>query len=193
VKILALSGSLRTGSMNTSLLQAARELAPDGVEVELFDGLEAVEPYNADRDTPGAVPPGAAALRARVAAADGLLISSPEYNGTIPGQLKNAVDWLSRPFKESALWSKPVVTMSAVTGAFGGVWGQADLRKSLGIAGARVLEGELAIAKANEKIADGRVAAELEPQIRELLQTLAESIEPSGAEESETAPAGATA
>jgi chromate reductase len=184
VQILALSGSLRRGSMNSALLRAARELAPEGVEVLIYERLESVEPYNGDRDHPGQVPPGAQSLRDALAAADGLLIASPEYNGSMPGQIKNAIDWLSRPFKESSIFGKPVVTMSAVTGAFGGVWGQADLRKSLGIAGARVIEGELAVAKAQERISEeGHVDEALRHDIELQLQRLIEAIEPSGAPE----------
>src|SRR6266566_1753084 len=123
MRVLAISGSLRRDSHNTKLLRAAEELAPDGLELELYDELELVPPYNEDRDDDEA-PPGAAGLRERIAEADALLIATPEYNASIPGQLKNAVDWASRPVRAGALWGKPVVVIGASTGLYGAVWAQ---------------------------------------------------------------------
>jgi chromate reductase len=160
MRVLGISGSLRAVSYNTALLRAAAELAPDGVELELYDELEQVPPYNEDRDTDD--PPAAVArLRERIAGADAVLFATPEYNGSIPGQLKNAVDWASRPLGRSALWGKPVGAIGASTGEYGALWSQADLRKALGIAGARVLDAELAVGKAADRFsADGELVDE---------------------------------
>jgi chromate reductase len=150
MRILAISGSLRAASHNTALLRAAAELAPDGVEVQQFEGLDRLPYYNEDHDTDD--PHGEVQrLREEVAAADVVLISTPEYNGSMPGHLKTAVDWASRPFGPgSALWGKPVAVIGASTTDYGAVWAQDHLRKSLGLAGARVLDLELAIPKAAE-------------------------------------------
>lgn len=147
MRILAVSGSLRAESYNTALARAAQDLAPEGVEIELYDGLGGLPPYDADvdgEDSPAAV----FDLRARIAAADALLLVTPEYNGSIPGVLKNAVDWASRPRREAALWGKTVAVAGATTGQYGALWAQQDLRRVLGIAGARVIVGELPVARA---------------------------------------------
>jgi chromate reductase len=149
VRILGISGSLRVGSYNTNLLRAAAEAAPEGVELVVWEGLREVPPYDADLDLEPAPEP-VRLLREAIADADALLIATPEYNASVPGQLKNAVDWASRPFPESALRGKPAAVIGAVTGSFGGVWAQADLRKILSTAGARVLEAAVAVPKAGE-------------------------------------------
>jgi chromate reductase len=155
-KILAISGSLRRDSHNTALLRAAVEQAPPGVELELWDGLKAVPPYDEDDD--GARAPAAVtALRAAVAGADALLFATPEYNHSIPGALKNALDWLSRPLATNPLRNKPVAVVGASTGIFGAVWAQAELRKVLAAIGARVLGCELAVGQAADRIHDGRL------------------------------------
>lgn len=177
--LLALSGSLRRGSYNTALLHEAMEAAPAGVELELYGGLALLPPYSEDVD--GAEPPSAAtAWREAVAAADGLLVATPEYNGSIPGQLKNAVDWASRPKGSAALWGKPVAVVGATTGSYGAVWAQADLRRSLGIAGARVLEVELPVARAHERFdEDGRLLDDdLRGRLAEVVRELAAAAEP---------------
>ena len=144
MKVLAISGSLRRDSYNTRLLLAARDLAPDGVELEVWDGLKAVPPYDEDDDVrPG--PPAVEALREAIERADAVLFATPEYNSSIPGQLKNALDWLSRPLESSPLRNKPVAVIGASQGAFGAVWAQAELRKVLAAIGARVLDGELPV------------------------------------------------
>ncbi|GGX83720.1 NAD(P)H-dependent oxidoreductase [Streptomyces fructofermentans] len=140
VRILALVGSLRVGSHNRQLAEAAVKLAPEGAEVELYEGLADIPFYNEDIDVEGAVPAAAARLRAAASAADALLLFSPEYNGTIPAVLKNAIDWLSRPYGAGALSDKPVAVVGTAFGQFGGVWAQDETRKAAGIAGARVLE-----------------------------------------------------
>jgi len=179
MRILAISGSLRRDSYNTALLREAAELAPAGVELELYEGLELLPPYNEDVD--GHRPPAEGArLREAIQAADGLLIATPEYNGSIPGQLKNAVDWASRPARSGAIWGKPVAVVGATTGSYGAVWAQADLRRSLGIAGARVLEVELPVAKAHERFDDhGRLEDdELRERLAEIVRELAAAAEP---------------
>jgi NAD(P)H-dependent FMN reductase len=139
IRILALVGSLRAGSHNRQLAEAAVTFAPDGVKVEIFEGLAELPFYNEDIDSPGNVP-AAEALRAAAGAADALLLVSPEYNGTMPALLKNAIDWLSRPFGAGAISGKPVAVIGAAFGAHGGVWAHDDARKVAGIAGGVVVE-----------------------------------------------------
>lgn len=147
MRILGLSGSLRRGSHNTNLLRAAARALPPGVELVVYDGLADLPHYDEDLDVD---PPHAAVarLRAEVAAADGVLIATPEFNGSIPGALKNALDWASRPTAASALRGKPAAVVGASTGLFGAVWAQAEVRKVLGIVGAEVVDGELPVAMA---------------------------------------------
>jgi chromate reductase, NAD(P)H dehydrogenase (quinone) len=154
MRILAISGSLRAASYNTALLQAAAELAPEHVEFEFYDDLESLPPYNEDRDNDDP-PAEIVALRQAIALADAVLFATPEFNGTMPGQVKHAVDWASRPYgSEAALWGKPVAVIGASVTDYGAVWAQDHLRRALGIAGARVLEQELPIAKAHEHFDD---------------------------------------
>jgi chromate reductase, NAD(P)H dehydrogenase (quinone) len=177
LRVLGISGSLRADSHNTQLLHTARELLPEGVELELYDGLRELPPYDQDVEDDGA-PASVQDLRARIADSDALLIATPEYNGSLPGLLKNAIDWASRPRGEASLANKPVAVIGASTGAFGGVWAQADARKALGIAGARVVEGEVAVPHAPERFAGGRlVDAELRAQLGELMRQLTQSVE----------------
>jgi NAD(P)H-dependent FMN reductase len=138
-RILALVGSLRSGSDNLHLAEAAVKLAPSGVSVEIFDGLADVALYNEDIDQPGVVA-AADRLRAEVQSADALLLVTPEYNGTIPAVLKNAIDWISRPFGAGAITGKPVAVIGTSGGRFGGVWAHEDARKAARIAGASVLD-----------------------------------------------------
>lgn len=144
MRILSIPGSIRRESHNLKLAREAQRLAPEGLEVEIFGGLAALPHYNED-DEAGPLASAVLALREAIAKADGLLFVTPEYNGTIPGVLKNAVDWASRPVESPVLRNKPAAVIGASTGAFGAVWAQAELRKSLGIAGARVIESELAV------------------------------------------------
>jgi chromate reductase, NAD(P)H dehydrogenase (quinone) len=175
VKILAVSGSLRAGSYNTNLLRAAIEAAPEGVEVELFEpsAIADLPLYDQDLDG-GDVPASVEYLREEWSSADAILFATPEYNGSLPGGLKNAIDWASRPRLEAALTNKTVAAVSASTGQFGGMWAQGDLRKILGIAGARVVGDELPVTRAQERFdAQGRlVDAELFERLRLLLETL---------------------
>jgi chromate reductase len=173
MRILAISGSLRRDSQSTMLLRAAAELLPAGVELELYDGLKDVPPYDEDDDVEPA-PLAVATLRARVAAADAVLFATPEYNSSVPGALKNALDWASRPFATNAFRSKPVAVLGSSAGMFGAVWAQADLRKVLGAMGARVVETEVAVGRAAEKFdAEGRlVDDETRDQLRDALAML---------------------
>jgi chromate reductase len=178
MRVLAISGSLRAASHNTALLRHVAERAPEGVEVELYGGLESLPPYNEDRDIDE--PPAAVAeMRRQVAEADALLISTPEYNGTIPGQLKQLVDWASRPRgAAAALYGKPVAVIGASVTDYGALWAQDHLRKALGIAGARVLDVELPVGRAGEKFEDGRLAdEEIVEKLDELLGTMSEHFE----------------
>ncbi|EDY46823.1 NAD(P)H-dependent oxidoreductase [Streptomyces sp. SPB074] len=140
VRILALVGSLRAGSHNRQLAEAAVKHAPEGVEVVVFEGLADVPFYNEDIDVEGQVPAAATKLREAAAAADAFLLFSPEYNGTMPAVLKNTIDWLSRPYGAGALSGKPVAVIGTAFGQYGGVWAQDDARKAAGIAGGVVLE-----------------------------------------------------
>ena len=179
MKILAIAGSLRLESHNRRLLLAAAELLPPDVDFELFEGLKAVPPYDEDDDVEPA-PPDVARLRATIADADALLIATPEYNSSIPGQLKNALDWASRPIATNVLRNKPVAVVGASTGAFGAVWAQAELRKVLGATGARVLDVELAIGHAAERFDEqGRLADEgVREQLDEVLDVLVGATQP---------------
>jgi chromate reductase, NAD(P)H dehydrogenase (quinone) len=173
MRVLAISGSLRRGSHNTELLRAAVELLPPSVELDFFDGLKAVEPYDEDDDT-GRSPAGARRLREAIEEADALLIATPEYNSSIPGQLKNALDWVSRPMPGNAVSGKPAAVVGASTGMFGAVWAQAETRKVLGASGARVIDEELPVPHADQAFADdGRLAdAELRDRYTEILDEL---------------------
>jgi chromate reductase len=173
MRVLAISGSLRTDSHNTALLRAAAELAPEGVEVELYEGLELLPPYNEEHDT-DEPPAEVARLRDAIASADAVLFATPEYNGSMPGHMKQALDWASRPYQSSALWGKPVAVVGASVTDYGAVWAQDHLRKGLGIAGARVLEEELPVSKAPEKFdADGvLVDLELRDRLAEIVDQL---------------------
>jgi chromate reductase len=178
MKILGISGSLRSGSYNTGLLRTAARLFPADVEFEIWDRLKEVPPYDEDDDADDA-PAVAAAFRDAIAGADGVFFATPEYNSSIPGQLKNAIDWASRPHGTRSLRNKPVAVVGASTGAFGAVWSQADLRKVLASTGARVVEGEVAVGHAPTRFGkDGLLADEdhLE-QLQEVVTGLVEAVE----------------
>jgi chromate reductase, NAD(P)H dehydrogenase (quinone) len=176
MRILALSGSLREGSHNTDLLRGAAAAAPDGIELELYHGLKEIPPYDADDDVPGERPPAVERFKAALAEADGILISTPEYNSSIPGVLKNALDWASRPLVESPVRNKPVAVLSSSTGMFGGVWAAAETRKVMGALGARTLEDTVAVAKADVRLADG-VDAQLLGELRSVVDALAAAVD----------------
>jgi chromate reductase len=173
MRVLAISGSLRANSHNTGLLRVAAQLLPPEAELVEFDGLAAVPPYNEDDDRLGAAR-AVAHLRDEIARADAVLIATPEYNASLPGVLKNAVDWASRPFPEHAFRDKPVLVVGASTGMFGAVWAQAELRKVLNHIGAHVQDSELAVGLADEAFDDdGRLTnPELAERFAEQLQAL---------------------
>ena len=173
MKVLAVSGSLRAGSHNTSLLRAAADAAPAGVQVQLWEGVGDLPVY--DQDLEGSdLPDAVLRLREDWGSADAILFATPEYNGSVPGGLKNAVDWASRPVRESTLTNRNVAVIGASTGQFGAMWAQAELRKILGIAGARVIGDELPVTRAHEKFdGHGRLLdGELHDRLRLLLETL---------------------
>ncbi len=173
MKVLGISGSLRSGSHNTTLLRAAAGLVPDGIDLELWEGLKAVPPYDEDDDL-GPAPAAVAALREAIAGADAILFATPEYNHSVPGQLKNALDWASRPPATNPLRNKPVAVVGASTGAFGAVWAQAELRKVLAATGARVVEGEVAVGHAHTRLdAEGGLQdGDLRRQLAEVVDAL---------------------
>ena len=175
MKILAISGSLRSGSHNTDLLQAAAAVAPDGIDVALYDGLKEIPPYDADDDFPGAQPAPVRRFKEALADADAVVIATPEYNSSIPGVLKNALDWASRPLAESPVLNKPVAVLSSSTGMFGGVWAAADTRKVLGALGARTLEDTVAVPKADQRLENG-VDATLLDELRTVVDALATAV-----------------
>jgi chromate reductase len=172
--ILGISGSLRRDSHNRRLLLEAAELFPAGTELELFGALKAVPPYDEDDDRDEETDPAVTELRDAITRADAVLIATPEYNSSVPGQLKNAIDWASRPRGAASLHGKPVAVIGTSTGSFGGVWAQADLKKILRTAGARVVEGEVAVPRAHVRLdEDGRL---LDDELRERLAVLLDSL-----------------
>jgi chromate reductase len=177
MRILGISGSLRSDSHNTRLLRAAAEMLPPGAELELFDGIAALPVYDEDLDLDPALKP-VERLRAAIASADAVLISTPEYNASIPGGLKNAVDWASRPFPDNALRGKPVAVIGASTGLFGAVWAQAELRKSLRHTGAHVLDDELPVGIADQAFTQSGelVDPELNRRLADLIEQLAREV-----------------
>jgi chromate reductase, NAD(P)H dehydrogenase (quinone) len=176
MKILAISGSLRQGSHNTDLLRGAAAAAPDGVDVVLYHGLKEIPPYDADDDIPGNQPSSVEHFKAALDEADAVLISTPEYNSSIPGVLKNALDWASRPLMESPVRNKPAAVMSSSTGMFGGVWAAEETRKVLGALGARTIEDTVAVPKADQRLANG-VDAALLIELRSVVDALADAVE----------------
>ena len=185
MRILGISGSLRRGSHNTNLLRAAADLLPPGVELDVFDGLRELPPYDADLDVEPA-DPAVGRLRDAIASADGVLIATPEYNGSIPGVLKNALDWASRPFPDNALRGKPVAVIGASTGLFGAVWAQAEVRRVLGTIGADVIEHELPVGQADTAfhVNGGLVEPQQQAVLSDLVRVLAAR---AGAEEAQAA------
>jgi chromate reductase len=176
-RILGISGSLRRDSHNTSLLRAAAEAAGPDVELELYDGLKQIPPYDEDDDVHPR-PPSVARLNEAITSADAVLFSTPEYNSSIPGQLKNAIDWVSRPVATNALRNKPVAVVGASTGGFGAVWAQAELRKVLSALGARVLDVELPVPHAHTRFEDGGLTDdEIRAALEDVLEALADAAE----------------
>ncbi|BCI52472.1 FMN reductase [Mycolicibacterium litorale] len=196
VNVLVLVGSLRKASVNRQLAELAVESAPEGVVLRVFDGLGEVPFYNEDIDNEDidnedidgedidgedidgeSVPEPARALRAAAEAADAALVVTPEYNGSIPGVLKNAIDWLSRPWGQSALKDKPLAVVGAALGRYGGKWAHDETRKSFGVAGPRVIDDlELSVPAA---LLDGRHPrenAEVAGALRAVIEKLAAAV-----------------
>ncbi len=167
--VLGISGSLRAGSYNTRLLLAAARGLPPEAEFRELTGLDRIPPYNQDLDV-GRGPEPVRELREAARRADAILVSTPEYNASIPGQLKNALDWASRPFPDNSLRGKPVAVIGASAGLFGAVWAQAELRKVLGAIGAEVIDQELPVGHVQEAFErDGSVR---DPGLRAQLATV---------------------
>ena len=174
MRVLGISGSLRRDSYNTALLRHAGELfEAEGVEFAIYDGLRDIPLYDEDLDV-GNPDVAVTRIRAAVRAADAVFFATPEYNSSIPGALKNALDWVSRPFATNAMRNKPVAVIGASTGAFGAVWAQAELRKVLGTMGARVVEGEVAVGHAMDHLDDRDRLTDpnLEEQVRDVVNAL---------------------
>lgn len=181
IKILALVGSLRAASINRQIAEHAADAAPEGVNVTIFEGLSELPFYNEEiddamtTDAPPLAP--VTALRAAAAEADAALVVTPEYNGSIPAVIKNAIDWLSRPFGDGALKGKPLAVIGGGFGQYGGVWAHDETRKSFGIAGARVVDGiKLSVPF---KTLDGKAPAEhpeLSANVRDVVGKLAAEV-----------------
>ncbi|MBO0865947.1 MAG: NAD(P)H-dependent oxidoreductase [Mycobacterium sp.] len=181
IKVLALVGSLRAASVNRQIAELAADVAPDGVEVTVFDGLGELPFYNEDldysADNPYDVSAAVAALRHAAADADAALVVTPEYNGSIPAVIKNAIDWLSRPFGNGALQDKPVAVIGGSYGRYGGVWAHDETRKSFGIAGARVVDAiKLSVPFGSLEGRHPREDAELVSSVRDVVGKLAAEV-----------------
>jgi chromate reductase len=171
MQILGIGGSLRRGSHNRKLLRAAGEELPPGVVLREWDGLRELPPF--DEDVEASLPGEVVEFREAIEVADAVLIATPEYNASIPGVLKNALDWASRPFPDNALHGKPVAVIGASTSMFGAVWAQAETRKVLGAIGARVIDSDLPISTAEEAF-DAKYQLVSDESREELVQILEE-------------------
>src|SRR5574340_176898 len=174
-RVLTLVGSLRADSVNRQLAETAVAVAPEGVEVALYDGLADVPFYNEDIDVAGAIP-AVEALRSAAGEVDALLFVTPEYNGTVPAVLKNAIDWLSRPYGAGAVQDKPVAVISASPSQNGAKWALGDAEKVLGVAGGNVLtDVSLSVADTAAKFGDRhpRENVEVAAQIATVVAALA--------------------
>jgi NAD(P)H-dependent FMN reductase len=176
LKVLVLVGSLRAASVNRQLAELAVDSAPDGVSLRLFDRLGEVPFYNEDIDNDD-VAESVIALRQAAAEADAALVVTPEYNGSIPGVLKNAIDWLSRPYGNGALKDKPLAVIGAALGQYGGVWAHDETRKSFGIAGPRVVEDlRLSVQTTTFDGKHPRENAEVAAKLRDIVGKLAAEV-----------------
>jgi chromate reductase, NAD(P)H dehydrogenase (quinone) len=181
VRVLGISGSLRRASHNRTLLRAAAAYLPAPVCFREWRGLDSLPAYSEDGDGPAVAAP-VVALRRAIAAADALIIATPEYNHSVPGALKNALDWASRPYSDNSLRGTPVAVIGASSGVFGAVWAQAELRKILKAIGADVVDTQLPVALAGEAFSDGgtlrdgHLASELRAIMEELVRRLEERV-----------------
>jgi len=177
MRILGIAGSLRRGSHNRRLLRAAGTLLAPGVELVEWDGLAGLPAF--DEDLENTPPELVREFFAAIESADAILIATPEYNASLPGALKNALDWASRPFPENVLRYKPVAVVGASTGLFGAVWAQAELRKVLKASGAHALESELPVGMADyafDEDGDGLADPELTQRLKDLLGDLVREV-----------------
>jgi len=176
VRILGIAGSLRRGSHNRKLLRAAGALLPPGVDLVEWDAVASLPAF--DEDLEATPPEPVLEFFAAIESADALLIATPEYNSSLPGALKNAIDWASRPFPDNVLRDKPAAVMGASTGLFGAVWAQAEVRKTLKASGAHVLESELPVGMADYAFApDGSLSdPELTERLKDLLADLVREV-----------------
>jgi chromate reductase len=180
MRVLGISGSLRRDSYNTALLRHAGDLfEAEGAEFEIYGGLRDIPPYDEDYDTEEA-PEAVSRIRDAVRDADAVFFVTPEYNASIPGALKNALDWLSRPLATSPMRYKPVAVIGASAGMFGAIWAQAELRKVLGASGARVTEGEVAVGHAGERFDEhgGLNEPNLAQEVHEVIAALLSDAQP---------------
>jgi chromate reductase, NAD(P)H dehydrogenase (quinone) len=181
MRILGIAGSVRRGSHNRRLLRAAGATLPPGVELVEWDGLAGLPIF--DEDLEADAFPAVREFLAAVEDADALLVSTPEYNASLPGGLKNALDWASRPFPDNVLREKPAAVIGASTGLFGAVWAQAEVRKVLKASGARVLESELPVGMAefafgdDDTLADPELGARLDDVVRDLVREVSAPVE----------------
>jgi chromate reductase, NAD(P)H dehydrogenase (quinone) len=183
MRILGIAGSVRRGSHNRRLLRAAGDMLPSGVDFVEWEGLAGLPIF--DEDLEDSPPPAVQDFLDAVADSDGLLIATPEYNASVPGGLKNALDWASRPFPDNVLREKPSAVIGASTGLFGAVWAQAEVRKALKASGAHVLESELPVGLADSAfgpdhtLADPELATRLDDVLGDLLREVGSPVEQS--------------
>src|SRR4051794_31483655 len=181
MRILGISGSVRRGSHNRKLLRAAASALPSGASFVEWDGLAALPAF--DEDLERTPPPAVRDLLDAIEQADALLIATPEYNASLPGALKNALDWASRPFPDNVLRDKPSVVIGASTGLFGAVWAQAEVRKTLKASGAHVLESELPVGMADTafdedgSLVNPDLSARLSDLVSDLVREVAAPVE----------------
>jgi chromate reductase len=182
MRILGIAGSVRRGSHNRRLIRAAGGSLPPGVELVEWEGLAGLPIF--DEDLESDPPASVQGFLDEVEAADAILIATPEYNASVPGGLKNALDWASRPFPENVLKEKPAAVIGASTGLFGAVWAQAEVRKALKASGAHVLEAELPVGMADgafdgETLADPELGARLGDLLGDLCREIRAPVEQS--------------
>ncbi|NQX34948.1 NADPH-dependent FMN reductase [Herbiconiux sp. VKM Ac-2851] len=183
--VLVLVGSLRAASTNRQLAEAAIDLAPEGINLAISDQHRDLPLYNEDIDVEGELPASVVAFREAVGAADAVIVVTPEHNGTMPANLKNAIDWSSRPFGTGAIVGKPVAVIGTAFGQYGGVWAQDEARKALGIAGAKVIEPTLSVPNSVVRFAETHPKddAEIVAQLEEFVNAFAASLDAVDAEQ----------
>ena len=176
MRILLVSGSLRTGSWTTALLHAAAACLPADVTTTVGQ-IAALPAYNEDLDQ--ADPPAEVTRwREAVSAADALIVATPEYNGAVPGCLKNALDWASRPRGAAGLTDKPVALLSASPSPYGGAWARENLNRVLEVAGARPLPSSVGVGQVHQVLVDGQITdPAVQAEVAALVTHLVESVE----------------